>query len=402
MRFTTVYYSNFWYSRHYRLPASDFGGTLVSDEETLHKFQLRILSVFFDLIYIPRTHLITQSFDFQHRIPDALIRSEEFKYLMERGVLRISTSPGLDAKQDTERIVRRAPFTKRVIYPKDKKFLSRIPITEPIVADTSKEAKSNTQSFRDYGELLLWRNKEIGSKFIEAIKSSQIPDVPFFHEEFINKIRQEFGQPDFDKIWRETNSIYLTSPDQELRGLVAFFNEDIESVNYRFKPYSIDRYLYSPTSLYTFLCLFLNSDEIRKLISYPIEKTHSPIIESNLDSIRNLRREYQEIVTSVSVHTQAESLRSQLGQQAVRAYFELALDGKFDSGATVAANVLEDIAKISKIGDISTGGIIGALGSAGVRYGAGWLKDMNRRRRYPAIHGAIKEIKGNLRTLAKE
>lgn len=397
-RFKTVYYSNFWYSRYYKPPVIDFDGNLISHEVDLHKVYLRLLSIFFDTIYIPRTHFITQSFTLQHKIPDALLDADEFNFLLNKGVLKISSYPGLDAYQDNERILGRQGLSSRVVYPQDKDFLRKIPITEIFEVDTSREATSNSISFPEYGEILMIHNKEVGQKFLELTKEAQIGDIPFFHEHFVNRLREEFEPDVFQKIWRETNSIYLTSGAPEHDDFIAYFNEEIESSNFRFKPYGVDRYLYSPPSLYSFLSIFLSSEYMWKFLYASIEKTHGNLLsESAAPTLSKFRDEFQKIVDMLSLYTRAEAARYDLSQQTISSLFEGALDGRFRASTKFADSVAEDIFKISRTIDSESAGLASTLIRSGLNYGGGFLKNLARANRFPAISQVLKELKTNLR-----
>src|SRR5208337_188247 len=91
MLFKTVYYSHFWYSRFASVSLGVFNGDFFNTELKNHHTYMRLLSLLFEHIYIPRTHLLTQIFDSQWEVPSALFESKEFLFMRDRGIVRIST-----------------------------------------------------------------------------------------------------------------------------------------------------------------------------------------------------------------------------------------------------------------------------------------------------------------------
>lgn len=383
--FETVYYSDFWYSRHFRHTESSVGANVVQEEVVQHRFRLRLLSLFFDTLYVPRTHLITSVFPDQYKIADHVISSTEIAVLLDSGSIRISSSPGLDAYQDNLRILERQTETTDALYPSDRGYVSRIPVTRDFIVDTKQESLGNMVTFPQYGDLLTSYNAEIGRKYKEVVRRSGLRDVPFFHERFLKLIREEVPSDIFASIWRNTNSIYLTSGAPEHKGFIAYFNEEIESDSFRFEPYSIDRYLFSPSTLYTFLGIFLDTSQVSRLLYDDIRITHRPFLQHPLHPATSLfRHEYQKVARAVSQITRVGSLKGLLDQQGLKLLFELVLDSEEGRVGKVVQEVLADTERATK----AHGELVGLLGSvvnSGSKFGGRFLRERRRRRRFPAI-----------------
>ena len=397
--FEAVYYSNFWYSRHYKVSPFDLGGNVVENDIERHKRELRILSIFFEQIYIPRGHLITYSFGGQQDIVDTILDSREFGFLHEQGVIRVSTLPNLDAHQDNERIISRGSETQAVQYPSEQDFLNKIPADKVIMVNSLNESRQNTFTFPAFGEVIRNHNPALAGIYLDILKEAHLRDIPFFHESFIRMLRERLPDNQFEMIWRATNSIYLTSGAPEHSNIIAYFNDEIEGLSYRFKKYNIDRYLFSFPSLYTFLGIFLGEANVSKLIDHDISETHRLIFASGFKSaVRSFRAEYQKLVWGLSSYTRIPPLSLQLDQRAIRSLFELSLDGAFRRGSASAIGVLDDVSKVAK-GLDSGAGVISELLGAAARHSTGPMRSYLRRRRFPSIAGMMEEIETHLRNI---
>lgn len=395
--FDTVYYSNFWYSRFYRPLLHDFDGNIVKDEISHHKFRMRILTLFFDKIYIPRTHLVTFRSTLQQKIDGSIFDDYDFGFLFERDRLRISSFPGLDEKQDNERIIGRSAQTKRVIYPDDPSYLRKIPITDVYEIDSLGEANSNTLSFPEYAETISINHPDIARKLNEIIKQSQIDGIPFFHEDFLSRIREEFDDDVFERLWRETNSIYLTTGGVGQDSLIAYFNEELESTNFRYEPFQIDRYLFSPSSLYMFLMLMLGQDAVAKLVRGDINRCMGFLgLRQYRELLDDFHRSYQDFVALISFSTIPLGITHDLSQATISTIFDRALHDRFRQGSKLVASLIDDVGKISHAADVDGSGIVSGVIGATARYGHGVFQTWSLRRRFPGIVDFINMLKGYL------
>ncbi|WP_299774892.1 hypothetical protein [uncultured Tateyamaria sp.] len=396
---STVYYSNFWYSRFYRPLPYDFGGNQARDELTQHKFRLRLLSLFFDKIYIPRSHLLTFRHEIQGGIDRSVFEDRDFGFLFENGQILVSSLPGIDAKQDNERILARSSSTDRVIYPDDPSYIEMVPISDLYEIDSMLEAASNTISFPDYGRRISITNPSVSERFLEILKRSEIDGLPFFHENFISLVREEFDDEIFYKIWRETNSIYLTTGGVGQSGIIPFFNEEIESVNFRYEPHNLDRYLYSPASLYQFLSLFLSGTEMSRFIQNDIESVVG-FIHKNQDYNalwRDFKSDFHRLVSNISHNTIPMQIGHVLEQPVINELFDMALNDRFRRGSKLLTSLIDDAEKISRAADVDGAGLVGVSLRAAARYGQGLMQAFSLRRRYPAISQLTNILKGHLR-----
>jgi hypothetical protein len=261
MKFDTVYYSHFWYSRFAHVPFHSLDGNLLKNDVKTHCTYLRLLSLFFNHIYIPRTHLITKLFSFQSKIAAEVLATRDVRFLDDAGVLMLSQFPGLDPQSDAERIIARSSLTTEVNYATSKAYITMFPKAHAFVP-SQKEAQANAISFPEYGQLLEVSSPAIARQFSDLVGRSTLRDIPFFHEIFIRRLKSEFHSSIFEKLWRDTNSIYLTTGGMGINNFIPYFNNSIESLDFRHVPSNIDRYLFNPCVLYyQFLSLFLSHHE---------------------------------------------------------------------------------------------------------------------------------------------
>jgi hypothetical protein len=398
MKFDTVYYSHFWYSRFANISIDTFDGNFFENEITNHCHYLRLLALFFKTIYIPRTHLLTQLFPDQWKIPEHLFRTRDFRYLSEIGTIRISTFPGLDKRQDAERIISRSSLTDEVIYAMEKNFLDAIPESEKIVVPSNEEAKSNAATFPQYGRWLEQVSRELGQKFAEVANSSTLKDIPFFHERFVLQLKREFDAPTFARLWRDTNSIYLTSGGIGLASFISYFNERIESLRFRHTPYKVDRYLYNPSSLYTFLNLLLTNREVNAFLNGPIEKSLESLLSKSKAAalLEGFRGTYFQLVDEISPITAREPYSSDLQLPLIGTLQQSALDQSLQEKAKLLEGMIGDAKTVAGVFGSETSSIILSLAGPAVKYGTNLVEDIRRRRRFPEMVAFVAEMKKRL------
>ncbi|MCW3848857.1 hypothetical protein OF829_16595 [Sphingomonas sp. LB-2] len=392
-----VYYSNFWYSRYYGSVLSDFAGNIVTNDIEKHKRELRIFSLLFEEIYVPRTHLLTQSIGDQEHIVDAVVGSREFLYLLERDAIRVSSFPGIDAYEDNERITSRSASTSAVTYPRSKGFLRKIPASKTIPVDSLKESKNNVITFPKFAEYISLKSPALAVEYLEVLKRAHIEGVPFFHEEFVRRLRNAVPTENFVPIWRATNSIYLTSGTLDYGNIIAGFNEEIESFDFRFTRGGFDRYLISFSTLYTFLSIFLSGSLLTKFLYDDLERTHGVLYDGrHRQMVSAFRREFQRLVWDLSRRTRVPPLSAVFDQGTIRALLETQIDRNFQEQANLVSELMRDAGKVAN-GIQPGAGVVGELGRASSRYGSGVIRSFLRRRRIPAIMEMMSAIQTELK-----
>lgn len=395
--FTDVYYSNFWYSRFYRPIKNDFDGNIIIDEFNHHARCMRVLAMFFDKIYVPRTHLLTFRARLQEQINRSVFEHKDFGFLYEAGVIAISSFPGIDAKQDNERIIRRSGETKRVVYPDEEDYINIIPIDSNYKIDSLIESESNAVSFPKYAEILALQNPKLSKIFQLAVDRSSTEELPFYHEEFLHRLHEKLKPEDFEKIWRETNSIYLTS-GAIANSCVAFFNEELESLNFCYQPNNFDRYLFSPSTLLTFLRSLFTDDEIQKILYADIEDVHGYLRPDALGSARSqeFKKDYQVFSQQLSNALKGTAAARTLDQQIMSLAIDAALRNKFRSMTSAVKSVLKDIEQLSRLGDFDGSGLAARVGSTIINRGMGMLQRVSLLTRYPGFLHFSNMVKGQL------
>lgn len=397
MRYKTVYYHQFWYSRYAGITPTALDGDFKKNEVRKHLLYLRVLALFFDRIYIPRTHVLTQFSPLQWEIADEVFKTPEVAYLNELGTLRISTLPSLDAQNDTQRILERAAFTTDVTYAQTQPFLVRIPKTQLYTIDSVRESKTDTIEFAEYARWLSIAAPKLSQKILDIVERSTLTGVPFFHEKFLRRIRNTLNQSEFEKVWRETNSIYLTNGAPNQYGVIAPFDPSIESQSYRYKPDQIDRYLYHPKSLDRFLRLLLPPNEIYKLNHAPIHMTLATMV-TDQTTAESFREAYSKIVQRISEIAYDIHQANVDTTDAVEHWFNRALDGQLYQ-KTSTAQKITDAAKDFGEDLNAVGGMYGALIKPTIEYGSRGILQLMRKRRHPEIFEFIVKLRSHLRSL---
>jgi hypothetical protein len=394
--FPIVYYSGLWYSRFADMRLSDLNGPFVEREVETHRKHFRVLALFFDHVYLARTHLLTQTVENQHEIAARLLATDDSAYLRDVGTLCVSVLPGIDAKSDTERITSRAGITDVVTYAGYGRYLATQAALPSILIDSRKESRSNTESFGEYGRGLRFQSADLARTMADHIARSELRDLPFFHEAFIARLRASVDESTFSKIWRDTNSIYLTSAAPNRGGVVAYFNALIEAPTYRYRPTGIDRYLYHPDSLRTFLGEFLGAKEVDKFLNAPATQALACLRSPGYAwwALDEFRRAYAQLVFDISCLTRSNvSDESVPSQATVQAWFRLALSGEINE----RLNRLDAIAKGADL-------IEGAMGSkgltaAGLRIVRTPLQRVLQRQRHEKLYSFFDPLRTALKQL---
>jgi hypothetical protein len=399
----TVYYSHFWYSRFAYSPISRLNGNLLNEEVDCHRRYLRLLSLFFETIYIPRTHLVTHLFNGQDDIILRVLNTKDVKYLCEIGTISISLFPGTDAKQDFDRITSRSRYAPDIFYPKPP-FLAHIPSSRECSVDTFKESSSNLVTFPAYANTLSIVSPSLSSTAATLISRSTIKDVPFFHEKFVRDLPSSVDNTFVEKLWRDTNSIYLTTGAPELSSMIAYFNEQIESTDFRFTApitsnrlsrlidrywlVPTDRYLYNPSALLMFIMQFLSERELKAFLFADIEDSHSFLHdERSFGAAAAFRAAYATIVEEISAFELANQMpKSDLSLQTIAALFSKVLDGKFSSNLDLVRGLLTDAGTIANAASLPGGGSTFAIAAkSGINTLAEPFRRLRRRVAHPAI-----------------
>lgn len=396
--FTDVYYTKFWYSRFIIAKSGNFDSILYASSAQMHAVHMRLLSVFFDNIYIPRTHLISHMYSVEQEVVEEALSVEEFKFLSEVGCIRISTFPTLDSVGDNNRILERSSLTDEVVYASDKGFLKQIPETENITIASLNEASKNKEQFPSYARRLEIISKSLSKEVSEAIKRSEIKDVPFFHEKFIRRLKSKLSAEHFERVWRDTNSIYVTSADPAQSGLTSYFDPEYESIRFRHRPNGIDRYLFNPSCLYTFLGFFLTEEEVGTLLYGPVAKSLKFVTASgHYKAMRSeFRREYGALVSLLSRVTDGPALAGEFRLDTIRALFDRRINPPASGRASMASGLAEDMRAIGSAADFHPLGLVGGLAKPGIQVAQSLLEKADRARRFPGTTEFIKFLKKDL------
>ena len=252
-----VYYSGFWYSNF--SPIGNTAYDIILNEKKLLerlKTDIRLLTLIFDIIHVPRSHLLTFQTNYNWSIIRQYLFDGDFDYLVEHQILLSSTLPYIDEYSDTERIIERVK-TKQWSKNIDDKFISSIKGVASVKIDSSRESQSNVDVFQQYISILKDKNRKIGYELDEIKKKSNYKNIPFLHELFVEELLKstEIKQNNKEEIWRFTNTLYLTTGCLDLGDDRRIsLNKNIEEIGgTKNDNTGILRELYSPEFLETLL-----------------------------------------------------------------------------------------------------------------------------------------------------
>jgi hypothetical protein len=218
MSLDVVYYNGFWYAAYSPVCPSRLSVLLApgAAAENLQR-ELRLLSLLFNKIHIPRSHLLTFQSASHWEIVQLCCTSRDFRFLADSGILSTSILPTLDSRSDGDRIVARAHrngWSNSVSQP----YLSLVSgLTYDTIASTE-ESRRNVDLFQQYVEILKQQSAPLGDRVEQIKKRSQVDETPFLHEAFVELLSRDATLSSADKlqVWKETNSLYMATGCHDL------------------------------------------------------------------------------------------------------------------------------------------------------------------------------------------
>ena len=252
-----VYYNGFWYSNFSPIGVSEYD-LLINEKKLLERIKtdLRLLTLIFDIIHVPRSHLLTFHINQNWSVIKQYLAEKDFDYLVEQKILTSSTLPYLDEYSDTERIIERVK-TKKWSSKVDDKFITTIKNVSAVKIDSKREAQNNVDIFQQYISILKDKNRRVGFVLDEIKKKSNFKNVPFLHELFVEELFKTTNlENNFkDEIWRFTNTLYISTGCLDLGDNRRItLNKNIEVIGgSKYDNTGILRELYSPEFIETLL-----------------------------------------------------------------------------------------------------------------------------------------------------
>ncbi len=213
-----VYYSGFWYSSF--SPIGISAHDLLLNEKRLFerlKTDIRLLTLLFDVIHVPRSHLLTFHTNHNWSIIRQYLADRDFEYLVEHQILLSSTLPYIDEYSDTERIIERVK-NKKWSKGVDDNFINSIKNVASVKIDSRRESQNNVDVFQQYISILKDKNRKVGYELDEIKKRANYNNVPFLHEMFVEELFKttKIDNTSKEEIWRFTNTMYMTTGGLDL------------------------------------------------------------------------------------------------------------------------------------------------------------------------------------------
>lgn len=206
-----VYYNGFWYSSFSPIGSEPYN-MIIDKRKQLGRIKsdMRLLALIFDIIHIPRSHLLTFHTNHNWEVIEQYLCDNDWQFFVDNNIVLSSSLPYIDEYSDTERIVERIKnknWSKEV----DDKFIKSVKGVTSIKIDSIRESKGNVDRFQQYIELLKGKNREIGNELDEIKKRSEYRTIPFLHEIFIEELykNRKIDAQSKETIWRFTNSLYI-------------------------------------------------------------------------------------------------------------------------------------------------------------------------------------------------
>jgi hypothetical protein len=339
-----VYYSGFWYSSFSPIGISVYD--LILNEKKLLdrlKTDIRLLTLIFDIIHVPRSHLLTFHTNHNWSVVNQYFADRDFSYLVEHQILRSSSLPYIDEYSDTERIIERVKnkkWSKNV----DDSFITAVKNVTAIKIDSSRESKNNVDIFQQYISILKDKNRKVGYELDEIKKRANYKNVPFLHEMFVEELFKTTKIDNASKveIWRITNTMYITTGCLDLgddRRISV--NKNIEEIDCTKNDNTgVLRELYSPEFIETLIIEELGESY---LIKFKNANLYEVMIFRELESWKSFKTEIFQMFETLS---QIEKIKPiefahYKGKDKLLAYKKYILGDDKDKFASLIAELME-------------------------------------------------------------
>lgn len=267
-----VYYSGFWYTRGAFSETDSLTQTAVKVRVSQVLDELRLLALIYDKIYVPRSHFLTSFHNAHRNFISGVVQSPEFEWLKNNAILVSSASPGTDSVSDTIRIFERSQrlkWLRPVALSVDKKIISAIPV---IRVDSKQEAAKSLIGYRSLATT--FERARATKGLSDLIANSHYGDIEFFHERFINLLRNSTHiSPNIkEEFWRATNEIYLSNIGSELGTVVIPYDKIIEPMFPRNLDNNNEAHLYNADTLRIILNTVVNSKKLSAWLNQNISQ----------------------------------------------------------------------------------------------------------------------------------
>ncbi|WP_460970959.1 hypothetical protein [Spirosoma migulaei] len=355
-----VYYSGLWYSTF--LPFDNKKNSIYDNKRL--EYDMRLLTLFFDIIYIPRSHFLTfyeigrDHYDFVK----SYLTNNDFRYLSNNNIILSSSLPSLDNYSDTERVVERIKNNKWSPYI-NTNFIDTIKNLDSVKINSKVESQNNIDKFEDYISGKIDINEKVGSILSEIKKKSVYGDIPFLHEKFIEEVKKsnELSISDKEDIWRETNSIYINSSGLDLGDRKVIYNNRIE-YNYAIKDKNnILRELYSPNFISSLFVEELGANYLDKFLKGDIGNV---MRFRDLDVWKGFKSEIFKMLEEISMF-EYKNIIAPTDEKKILEYKKYIIKEKDKYGILGSIpNLVIDLSK--SLGDPVTGNVVGGLKNVAV------------------------------------
>jgi len=354
-----VYYTGFWYSTHSMIGMTGFEGIGYS-KKALDQilWDLRLLSLIFDVIHVPRSHILTFQTPLHYEIVKEYLDTNDFKYFNENKILLASTLPYIDNDSDTERIVDRVK-SKNWSSEIDNDFIKKIRSLDAVDIDSKREASQNVDIFQEYINLLKVKHKKVADILNEIKKRSFYKQTPFLHELFIEEIAKSPKIDEITKkrIWQATNSYYISTGGHDLaEDRRISLNERIEDPIASHDNLGLQRSLYSPKFIQSLIEEELGDKYIMKFLRADVKDIMK---FRNLPSWKNFLDDIFQMFDTITLleKFKPETFGQYSNQGKIQAYKKYLLQ----EDSSEIANVIADLLVVAGNAQSEvTGGIVGA------------------------------------------
>ena len=264
-----------------------------------HLSKIRSLSLYFDKVFIPLSHICIADEPIMFEINNRLFAHHDFKTLVDNNVI-FAGAWGCDTHEGL--IDHQKEFIREIDWPvppflssESMATLNNLPIA---VRDVNIQINDLRHGILEYIDLQMKPGVAIiPLQISDTIKSSAHKDLPFVHEIFWQQLKQlQIPQEYKSDVLRETNRIYFEAGETGNPGIILYHIPGSEP---QLKPRiakatGISCLVYHPDIFLSFMSIFLSRKEIRLLL---YKKNISDFIALRRDIWHAFMKKYHELLS---------------------------------------------------------------------------------------------------------
>lgn len=298
-----VYYPELGYMVSQQDKPSFPGIAWVKHKISNHLSKIRSLSLYFDKVFIPLSHICIADDQIMFEINNRLLAHYDFKALVDKNVI-FAGAWGCDTHEGI--IDHQKDFIREIDWPispclssESIATLNSLPIA---VRDVNVQINDLRRGILEYLELQIKPGESIiPLQISETVKCSEHKELPFVHEIFWQQLKKiQIPQEHKADVLRETNRIYFEAGETGNPGIILYHipGSEPQLMPRIAKATGISCLVYHPEIFFSFMSIFLNRKELSLLLE---RKDINDFLALRNDIWHVFKAKYHELLTELEL-----------------------------------------------------------------------------------------------------